>query len=52
MLAQGHKPNTELEEMLEGFEGIVVSIGDCQMARTCEEAVLEGLQAAINIGKH
>jgi NADPH-dependent 2,4-dienoyl-CoA reductase/sulfur reductase-like enzyme len=50
VLAQGHEPNTELEEMLEGFEGEVVSIGDCQMARTCEEAVLEGLRAAINIG--
>ena len=49
VLAQGHKPNTELEEMVEGFEDKVVSIGDCQMARTCEEAVLEGLRAAINI---
>lgn len=44
VLAQGHTPNTELEEVLEGFAGEVVAIGDCQMARTCEEAVLEGLQ--------
>lgn len=45
VLAQGHTPNTELEEALERFKGKVISIGDCQMARTCEEAVLEGLRA-------
>lgn len=50
VLATGHLPDTALEEQLSGFAGTVVSIGDCQMARSCEEAVLEGLRAAVAIG--
>ena len=49
VLAQGHKPNTALEQALDGFAGEVISIGDCQMARTCEEAVLDGLRAAVGL---
>lgn len=45
VLAQGHRPVTELEESLEGWHGTVHVIGDCRAARTAEEAVLEGLEA-------
>ena len=37
-------------EELNDYLGEVISIGDCQMPRTCEEAVLEGLRAAHNLG--
>lgn len=49
VLAQGHSPNAELQEALEGYGGQVIAIGDCQMPRSCEEAVLEGLHAAYAI---
>jgi 2,4-dienoyl-CoA reductase-like NADH-dependent reductase (Old Yellow Enzyme family)/thioredoxin reductase len=45
VLAQGNTPNTSLLDVLDGFEGKVISIGDCVMPRTCEEAVLEGMRA-------
>lgn len=45
VLAQGSVPNDDLAEQLAGFDGPVLQIGDCQMPRTCEEAVLEGLIA-------
>jgi 2,4-dienoyl-CoA reductase-like NADH-dependent reductase (Old Yellow Enzyme family) len=45
VLAQGSVPNDNLVEPLAGFDGPVLQIGDCQMPRTCEEAVLEGLIA-------
>lgn len=45
VLAQGHRPVTELEQSLEGWHGTVHVIGDCLAARTAEEAVLEGLEA-------
>jgi hypothetical protein len=40
-----------LEGELEGYEGEIHMAGDCLSPRTCEEAVLEGLQVAIAIGK-
>lgn len=49
VLAQGHLPETGLEEELSNYAGKLISIGDCQMPRTCEEAVLEGLRAAHNL---
>jgi NADPH-dependent 2,4-dienoyl-CoA reductase/sulfur reductase-like enzyme len=45
ILAQGHRPVTELEETLADWPGKVHVIGDCRAARTAEEAVLEGLEA-------
>ncbi|MEM7506725.1 MAG: FAD-dependent oxidoreductase [Pseudomonadota bacterium] len=45
VLAQGHRPATELEESLAGWSGKVHVIGDALAARTAEEAVLEGLEA-------
>jgi NADPH-dependent 2,4-dienoyl-CoA reductase/sulfur reductase-like enzyme len=45
VLAQGHRPVTELEDALEGWAGEVKVIGDCLAPRTAEEAVLEGLKA-------
>ena len=46
VLSQGHRPSTALEEALEGWPGQVHVIGDALAARTAEEAVLEGLEAA------
>ena len=40
-----------LERELQGYEGEIHMAGDCLSPRTCEEAVLEGLQVAIAIGK-
>jgi len=45
VLVQGSIPNTELAEAAVSLDIPVHQIGDCQMARTCEEAVLEGLRA-------
>jgi 2,4-dienoyl-CoA reductase-like NADH-dependent reductase (Old Yellow Enzyme family)/thioredoxin reductase len=49
VLAQGNTPDTSMQDQLIGFSGGLISIGDCVMARTCEEAVLEGLRAAWEI---
>ncbi len=49
VLALGHHPVADLVEDLADYPGLVIPIGDCQMARTCEEAVLEGLMAAVQI---
>lgn len=49
VLAQGNMPVTSLAEHAVGFGCDVISIGDCVMPRTCEEAVLEGLRAAWTI---
>ena len=38
-----------LEESLIGYAGEVVAGGDCLARRTVEEAVLEGLKAAVEI---
>jgi hypothetical protein len=39
-----------LEEELHGYGGEIHKAGDCLSPRTCEEAVLEGLQAGLAIG--
>ena len=44
VLAQGAIPELELLTQLNAAGIAFTAIGDCQMARTCEEAVLEGLQ--------
>jgi 2,4-dienoyl-CoA reductase-like NADH-dependent reductase (Old Yellow Enzyme family) len=48
--ATGNASFNELERELEGFGGEIHMAGDCLSPRTCEEAVLEGLQAALAIG--
>ena len=45
--ALGHQPATGLETELDGWDGEVHVIGDCLCPRTAEEAVLEGLKAAV-----
>ncbi|MEM7547923.1 MAG: FAD-dependent oxidoreductase [Pseudomonadota bacterium] len=49
VLAQGHRPVTDLEDALSDWPGSVRVIGDALAARTAEEAVLEGLEAAVAI---
>ena len=49
VLALGHAPDTSLEAALEGCSAEVVTAGDCLSPRTCEEAVLEGLQVAAGL---
>ena len=46
VLSLGREPETALADDLASFPGELLSVGDCVMARTCEEAVLEGLRAA------
>ena len=45
VLAQGQMPDTALEQALEGAGVRLLLAGDCLSPRTCEEAVLEGLEA-------
>ncbi len=47
--ALGHEPVTALEQVLEGWSGDVHCVGDCLNPRTVEEAVLEGLRAAVAV---
>ncbi len=49
VLALGHTPDITPEESLIGYAGEVVAVGDCLASRTVEEAVLEGLKAAVVI---
>lgn len=42
-------PVWDLPEKLTGFPGPVVPIGDCLSPRSCEEAVYEGLKAAVEL---
>jgi len=49
VLAQGHSPDNSLSEALAGYPAPVQMIGDCLVARTAEEAVLEGLKAAVSL---
>lgn len=49
VLAQGSVPETALADQLVSADIALTAVGDCQMARTCEEAVLEGLRAAWEI---
>lgn len=48
--ATGNASVNALECALEGYAGEIHMAGDCLSPRTCEEAVLEGLQAALAIG--
>jgi 2,4-dienoyl-CoA reductase-like NADH-dependent reductase (Old Yellow Enzyme family) len=47
VLAQGHDAVDSLEAELEGLDIEIHMIGDCLTPRTAEEAVLEGLKAAV-----
>lgn len=47
--ALGHIGVRELEAELEGYDAEIHSIGDCQAARTAEEAILEGMEVAWQI---
>jgi 2,4-dienoyl-CoA reductase-like NADH-dependent reductase (Old Yellow Enzyme family) len=49
VLAQGHTPDNSLSESLSDYPAPVQMIGDCLVARTAEEAVLEGLKAAVSL---
>ena len=48
--ATGNASANVLESELKGYGGEIHMAGDCLSPRTCEEAVLEGLQAALAIG--
>ena len=48
--ATGNASVNVLERELEDYGGEIHMAGDCLSPRTCEEAVLEGLQAALAIG--
>lgn len=45
VLAQGHSPDTRLEDALSAGEVPLYLAGDCLAPRSAEEAVLEGLEA-------
>ncbi len=49
VLAQGHKPETSLEQALRGMAIDTRLVGDCLSPRTAEEAVYEGYMAARNL---
>ena len=49
VLALGNQPVSELESELEDFPGEVHLAGDCLSPRTAEEAVYEGLKAALAV---
>jgi len=48
-LAHTLAPVWDLPETLTDFPGLVVPIGDCMSPRSCEEAVYEGLKAAVEL---
>ena len=41
--------DSDLETALENYDGEIIAIGDCVAPRTAEEAVLEGLRAAVKL---
>ena len=49
VIAQGHQPDTTLEQDLAETDVEVQLVGDCLSPRTAEEAVYEGLMAARNV---
>ena len=49
VIAQGHRPDTALEQALADIDIEVHLAGDCLSPRSAEEAVYEGLMAARNI---
>ncbi|MSP82602.1 MAG: FAD-binding protein [Alphaproteobacteria bacterium] len=50
VLAQGHRRESTLADAMNGYPGKVMAIGDCVSPRTAEEAVFDGLKAAMEIG--
>ena len=46
VLAQGHKPETSLEQALRGMDIDTRLVGDCLSPRSAEEAIYEGYMAA------
>ena len=49
VLAQGHRPVTELEQALDGLPIELWPVGDCLSPRTAEEAVYEGMVAGLEV---
>jgi len=49
VLALAPAPRSALEHALAGFAGALFPIGDCLAPRTCEEAVLDGLEAGSRV---
>ena len=49
VLCQGHEPVDTLRRSLNGLNAEVIAIGDCQTARTAEEAIYEGFVAGWKI---
>ena len=49
VLCLGHRPRDDLRAALQGLPVEILAAGDCQSARTAEEAVFEGLQAGIAV---
>lgn len=47
VLCLGHRPDDGLRSALQGLPVEIVTIGDAMAARTAEEAVFEGLKAAV-----
>jgi len=46
VIAQGHRPVTELEDALRGGDIRIHTAGDCRSPRSAEEAVFEGMAVA------
>lgn len=49
VIAQGHRPDTALEQELAEIDVEVHLAGDCLSPRSAEEAVYEGLMSARNV---
>ena len=49
VIAQGHKPETSLEQAIYGLDIEIHLVGDCLSPRSAEEAIYEGLMAARNV---
>lgn len=45
----GHIGVRDLEAELAGYDAEIHAIGDCQAARTAEEAILEGMEVALRV---
>lgn len=46
VIAQGHRPVTDLEDALQGSDFRIHTAGDCRSPRSAEEAVFEGMAVA------
>lgn len=49
VLALGHESDRALEDALDDYGGELHMVGDCLSPRTVEEAILEGLKAAVAV---